>query len=359
MIDVRDLHRSFGGVTALDGVTLAVAEGERRAIIGPNGAGKTTLFNILTGELAPTGGTVRLAGEDVTGRRTFELARRGLARMYQRNELFDPLTARENVALALTAKAGPYRFGGIPADEARAADELLERVGLAGAGATPARALSHGQRRQLELAVALATAPRVLLLDEEDREPGTAQRDEGVAHLADELWRESLGWLVQKEECGVSCERAADREHLLLATRELVAAVSEPARERGKELEDAPLVPAARDRAGGEREVFAHAEIGEHPAALRHQRHTGARHDVRRRAGEIPAADQHAAASRAKEPDEGGDRRRLPRAVAAEQDRGLPFRHVERDALEDEPGAVARVEVADRERVHSAITFPR
>ena len=166
MIDVRDLHRSFGGVTALDGVTLAVAEGERRAIIGPNGAGKTTLFNILTGELAPTGGTVRLAGEDVTGRRTFELARRGLARMYQRNELFDPLTARENVALALTAKAGPYRFGGIPADEARAADELLERVGLAGAGATPARALSHGQRRQLELAVALATAPRVLLLDE-------------------------------------------------------------------------------------------------------------------------------------------------------------------------------------------------
>ena len=166
MIDVRDLHRSFGGVTALDGVTLAVAEGERRAIIGPNGAGKTTLFNILTGELAPTGGTVRLAGEDVTGRRTFELARRGLARMYQRNELFDPLAARENVALALTAKAGPYRFGGIPADEARAADELLERVGLAGAGATPARALSHGQRRQLELAVALATAPRVLLLDE-------------------------------------------------------------------------------------------------------------------------------------------------------------------------------------------------
>jgi len=166
VIDVRDLHRSFGGVTALDGVTLAVAEGERRAIIGPNGAGKTTLFNILTGELAPTGGTVRLAGEDVTGRRTFELARRGLARMYQRNELFDPLTARENVALALTAKAGPYRFGGIPADEARAADELLERVGLAGAGATPARALSHGQRRQLELAVALATAPRVLLLDE-------------------------------------------------------------------------------------------------------------------------------------------------------------------------------------------------
>jgi len=166
VIDVRDLRRSFGGITALDGVTLSVAEGERRALIGPNGAGKTTLFNVLTGEIAPTGGTVRLAGEDVTGRRTFELARRGLARMYQRNELFDPLPARDNVAIALAAKAGPYHFGRGPAGEDRAADEVLARVGLDGAGGTPARALSHGQRRQLELAVALAAGPRVLLLDE-------------------------------------------------------------------------------------------------------------------------------------------------------------------------------------------------
>jgi ABC-type branched-subunit amino acid transport system ATPase component len=167
MIETHELRREFGGIKALAGVTLKVTQGERRAIIGPNGAGKTTLFNVLTGELEPTAGRVRLAGEDVTGRRPHELARRGLARMYQRNELFDPLPARDNVAIALAAAAGPYRpFRSPPASELVMADELLERVGLGARGAVPARALSHGERRQLELAVALARRPRVLLLDE-------------------------------------------------------------------------------------------------------------------------------------------------------------------------------------------------
>jgi ABC-type branched-subunit amino acid transport system ATPase component len=167
MIETRELRREFGGIKALAGVSLKVAEGERRAIIGPNGAGKTTLFNVLTGELEPTAGEVRLAGENVTGRRPHELARRGVARMYQRNELFDPLPARDNVAIAVAAAAGPYRpFRSPPASELVAADELLERVGLGARAAAPARALSHGERRQLELAVALARRPRVLLLDE-------------------------------------------------------------------------------------------------------------------------------------------------------------------------------------------------
>lgn len=167
MIETRELRREFGGIKALAGVTLKVAEGERRAIIGPNGAGKTTLFNVLTGELEPTAGEVRLAGEDITGRRPHELARRGVARMYQRNELFDPLPARDNVALAVAAAAGPYRpFTSPPNSERRAADDLLDRVGLGARAAVPARALSHGERRQLELAVALARGPRVLLLDE-------------------------------------------------------------------------------------------------------------------------------------------------------------------------------------------------
>jgi ABC-type branched-subunit amino acid transport system ATPase component len=167
VIETRDLRREFGGIKALAGVSLKVADGERRAIIGPNGAGKTTLFNVLTGELEPTAGEVRLAGENVTGRRPHELARRGVARMYQRNELFDPLPARENVAIAVAAAGGPYRpFRSPPASELLAADELLERVGLGARAATPARALSHGERRQLELAVALARRPRVLLLDE-------------------------------------------------------------------------------------------------------------------------------------------------------------------------------------------------
>ena len=167
MIETLDLRREFGGIKALAGVSLKVAEGERRAIIGPNGAGKTTLFNVLTGELEPTAGEVRLAGENVTGRRPHELARRGVARMYQRNELFDPLPARDNVAIAVAAAAGPYRpFRSPPASELVSADELLERVGLGARAETPARALSHGERRQLELAVALARRPRVLLLDE-------------------------------------------------------------------------------------------------------------------------------------------------------------------------------------------------
>ena len=166
MIETADLRREFGGVKALAGVSLRVAPGERRAIIGPNGAGKTTLFNVLTGEPAPSSGRVRLDGEDVTGLRPHQLARRGLARMYQRNELFDPLPARTNIALALGAKAGPYRLGSPSATDDRRADELLDRVGLGGRGGIVARALSHGERRQLELALALARSPQVLLLDE-------------------------------------------------------------------------------------------------------------------------------------------------------------------------------------------------
>ena len=167
MIEIRDLRRAFGGVVALDGVSLRIGEGERRAIIGPNGAGKTTLFNVLTGELPPSGGAVRLRGHDITALRPWERARLGLARMYQRNELFAPLTARENVALSLGARAGPYRpFIAPPPSEYLAADQLLEQVGLGGRERVAAQALSHGERRQLELALALAQRPGVLLLDE-------------------------------------------------------------------------------------------------------------------------------------------------------------------------------------------------
>jgi branched-chain amino acid transport system ATP-binding protein len=167
MIEIRDLRRAFGGVVALDGVSLTLAEGERRAVIGPNGAGKTTLINILAGEIAPTGGAVRLAGQDVTRLRSWQRARLGLAHVYQRTELFAPLSARENVALAVSARHGPYRvFRAPPRSEYAEADAMLERVGLAGREVVAVRALSHGERRQLELAVALAQRPRVLLLDE-------------------------------------------------------------------------------------------------------------------------------------------------------------------------------------------------
>ena len=167
MIEIRELRRAFGGVVALDGVSLTLAEGERRAVIGPNGAGKTTLINLLAGEIAPTGGAVRLAGRDVTRLRSWQRARLGLAHVYQRTELFSPLSARDNVAFAVAARRGPYRvFRAPPRSEHADADTMLERVGLAGREDVVVRALSHGERRQLELAVALAQNPRVLLLDE-------------------------------------------------------------------------------------------------------------------------------------------------------------------------------------------------
>jgi branched-chain amino acid transport system ATP-binding protein len=167
MIEIRDLRRAFGGVVALDGVSLRLTEGERRAVIGPNGAGKTTLVNILAGEIAPTSGAVRLAGEDITRLGSWQRARLGLAHVYQRTELFAPLSARENVALAVAGRRGPYRvFLAPPRAEYAEADAMLERVGLGGRERVPVRALSHGERRQLELALALAQRPRVLLLDE-------------------------------------------------------------------------------------------------------------------------------------------------------------------------------------------------
>jgi ABC-type branched-subunit amino acid transport system ATPase component len=167
MIEIRELRRAFGGVVALDGVSLTLREGERRAVIGPNGAGKTTLINILAGEIAPTGGAVRLAGRDITRLRSWQRARLGLAHVFQRTELFSPLSARENVVLAVSARRGPYRvFRAAPRSEYANADAILEQVGLGGRGDVAVRALSHGERRQLELAVALAQRPRVLLLDE-------------------------------------------------------------------------------------------------------------------------------------------------------------------------------------------------
>jgi len=164
-LDVSGLARRFGGVRALDGVGFSVDHGERRAIIGPNGAGKTTLFNILSGELRPTTGAVRLFDRDVTGQQTWQLARLGLARVYQRTELFGGLSARANVELGLLRAAGIWTLSRREARLDARVDEVLGRVGLE-RPTQLARTLSHGEQRQLEIAVALATGPRVLLLDE-------------------------------------------------------------------------------------------------------------------------------------------------------------------------------------------------
>jgi len=164
------LVKRFGGVVACDGVALDLAAGELHALIGPNGAGKSTLIGLLTGEQRPDAGRVRLDGVDVSGLPVAARARRGLARSFQITSLFPSFGAAQNVALALQARE-PHAFRFLAdADRdpalAEAAYRVLERVGLAHRAEAPVTTLAHGEKRQLEVAMALAAEPRVLLLDE-------------------------------------------------------------------------------------------------------------------------------------------------------------------------------------------------
>ncbi|MBI4771035.1 MAG: ABC transporter ATP-binding protein [Chloroflexi bacterium] len=164
------LEKHFGGLAALAGVTLEVVAGERRAIIGPNGAGKTTLFNLLSGELHPTRGRIFLDDREVTRLPVHERANLGLARTFQRNNLFLELTTFENVRLAAQHRRRVASRLFRPTDSypgvAEEAGALLAQVGLSEEGRLPAHALSYGQQRALEMALALGTHPNVLLLDE-------------------------------------------------------------------------------------------------------------------------------------------------------------------------------------------------
>jgi branched-chain amino acid transport system ATP-binding protein len=167
---LEDVSRAFGGLRAVDAVSLAVRPGERRALIGPNGAGKTTLFNLIAGTIAVSAGSIRLFGRDVTRVAPHRRAALGLARTFQINNLFPALTVRENCLLAVQALM-PTKFsmlrplGRYPAlaERARA---TLALVGLDDRSEATVRNLSHGEQRQLEIALALAGRPRVLLLDE-------------------------------------------------------------------------------------------------------------------------------------------------------------------------------------------------
>jgi len=170
LLQIERLSRYFGALSAVNGVSLSVAARERRAIIGPNGAGKTTLFNLITGHLAPSSGRIVLDGAPITGLPVHAIARRGLSRSFQRTNVFPRLSVAENLRLAAAAgQAGSYRpFGSIDAlggPLVRARD-VAEAVGLAERLGEPAGRLSYGEQRQLEVGIALATGPKLLLLDE-------------------------------------------------------------------------------------------------------------------------------------------------------------------------------------------------
>ena len=169
-VETRALQKDFAGFRAVNGVDLQLEAGRVHALVGPNGAGKTSLFNMLTGFLRPTSGQVLIFGDDVTGRRPDQIAKLGVARSFQITSLFEELTAIEHVALALQSRTSlGYGFW---RDEAALrrfeapAHALLDQVGLSEVADRSARHLPYGQKRALELALALALEPRLLLLDE-------------------------------------------------------------------------------------------------------------------------------------------------------------------------------------------------
>ena len=201
-LEAVGLTRRFGGLLAVNGVSLALWPGELHAVIGPNGAGKSTLTNLLSGELRPTSGTLRLHGAAIEGWPSWRFARAGIGRSFQRTDVLRPMTAMENVRLAAQARLVPGRrlLRGAAAEHAptEAAAAALDSVGLLHAASRIADTLSHGQLRQLEIAMALAAGPSVLLLDEPLAGMGPEESGR-LAALLRELARDHAVLLVEHD----------------------------------------------------------------------------------------------------------------------------------------------------------------
>jgi branched-chain amino acid transport system ATP-binding protein len=185
LFEAHQLHKRFGDQVVLENISLAFEEGELTGIMGPNGAGKTTCFNVLTGRFKPDRGSVRFAGEDITGLSPRQIARKGISRSFQIMNLFNDESALDNVLLASPAvrRRGFSMASDLSRDTAArdAAQAVLQRVGLLAKAGVQAGALSYGERRALEIGVALATEPRLLFLDE----PTAGLGAEGTARVAE------------------------------------------------------------------------------------------------------------------------------------------------------------------------------
>ena len=220
LLRVENLVRRFGGILATDNVSLDVAKGELHAIIGPNGAGKTTLISQLTGQLLPDAGTIQLAGSDITRVPAYRRSALGLARSFQITSLLLDFTALDNVALAAQAHDGhSFRFWRSARKVSHlreAARAAMERVGLAHRADVLVSRLSHGEQRELELAVALATRPQLLLLDEPMAGLGSTESARMV-RLLQELRREVTIVLVEHDMDAVFA--LADRISVLVYGR--------------------------------------------------------------------------------------------------------------------------------------------
>jgi branched-chain amino acid transport system ATP-binding protein len=228
LLEVRDLSKAFGGVRAVDGVSFHVEAGELLALIGPNGAGKSTCFNLLNGQLPPDGGSVQLDGRDITGRSPRAIWRLGIGRTFQVAATFGSMSVRENVQMVLLSRrrrllklwrtaADQYR------DEALA---LLAQVGMTDQAERACSLLAYGDLKRLELAMALASNPRLLLMDEPTAGMGPAERDELMALTARLTAERQLGVLFTEHSMDVVFRYAT---RILVMARGLVVAQGDPA----------------------------------------------------------------------------------------------------------------------------------
>ena len=202
VLQTEGLSKSFGGLQATRDVSLSLHRNELHAVIGPNGAGKSTLVNLLAGEFAPSTGRILLEGRDITSLNVWQRTRAGVARSFQRTNIFLPLTVHENVRLAAQARTGTLSSLMRRATNARAlfetTDLAIERVGLTPSRLRTAGELSHGEQRQLEIAMTLATDPKVLLLDEPLAGMGQ-EEGERISALLKSLARDHAVLLIEHD----------------------------------------------------------------------------------------------------------------------------------------------------------------
>jgi branched-chain amino acid transport system ATP-binding protein len=234
LLECKGLVRRFGALVAVDDVDLTVEPGEIRAVIGPNGAGKSTVFNLITSVLKPSAGEVFFAGENITGMPVYEVAQKGIARTFQLCHVFPALSARENVRIAAQARdRRRWRVlggGSVLERSAAVADEAIERMRLARFADVTAAMLSHGDQRLLEIAMAIAQKPRLLMLDEPTQGLSIEETGRAVQILKDMLAAGDLSVLLVEHDMEVVFKLA---DNITVLHRGRVIADGPPAAVRG------------------------------------------------------------------------------------------------------------------------------
>jgi branched-chain amino acid transport system ATP-binding protein len=232
MLEIRGLSKSFGGVKAADNITLDFADGSLIAVIGPNGAGKSTCFDMLNGQTIPGSGRIHLLGHDTTGKKPREIWRLGVGRTFQITATFPTMTVRENVQVALVS----YRrqlfnlWSSTPQFEQAEAARLLELVGMGGYAERPCGELAYGDLKRLELAVALANQPKLLLMDEPTAGMAPRERIELMRLTARIAREQSIGVLFTEHDMDVVFEHA---DRILVLNRGTLIAEGSPEEVRG------------------------------------------------------------------------------------------------------------------------------